>query len=76
MLSVRHEVFMEVARQLSFSKASEVLFISQPAVSKHIKALEGGYQVSLFDRLVSAIQLSVAGALLYNRLKTAKKITG
>lgn len=74
MLSVRHEVFMEVARQLSFSKASEVLFISQPAVSKHIKALEGGYQVSLFDRHGSAIQLSVAGALLYNRLKTAKKL--
>ncbi len=74
MLSVRHEVFMEVAKQLSFSKASEVLFISQPAVSKHIKALEANYQVSLFERNGHAIDLSTAGTLLFNRLKAAKKI--
>ncbi|MEJ7672104.1 MAG: LysR family transcriptional regulator [Chitinophagaceae bacterium] len=40
MLLQGHEIFIEVAANLSFSKASEILFISQPAISKHIKILE------------------------------------
>jgi len=50
MLSFKHEVFLEVARQLSFTKASQVLFISQPAISKHIHQLEEQYNTSLFER--------------------------
>ena len=46
MLSTRHEIFIEVASNLSFSRASEVLFISQPAISKHIKALEAFYKTT------------------------------
>ena len=74
MLSTRHEIFIEVANNLSFSKASEVLFISQPAISKHIKALEAFYKTTLFERKGNAIQLSKGGLLLLNRLKEAKKI--
>src|SRR3981081_56867 len=74
MLSTRHEIFMEVASNLSFSKASRVLFISQPAISKHIKALEDYYKVALFERKGNAIELSTAGKLLYERLKEAKNI--
>ena len=40
MISFSHRVFMEVAANLSFSKAAQTLFITQPAISKHIKALE------------------------------------
>ena len=65
---------MEVAANLSFSKASEILFISQPAISKHIKALEAFYKTSLFERKGNSIHLSPGGKLLYNRLKEAKKI--
>lgn len=74
MISTRHEVFMEVAQLLSFSKASQVLYMTQPAISKHIKALEIQYKTSLFNRKGHSIALSDAGRLLYNRLSEAKKI--
>jgi DNA-binding transcriptional LysR family regulator len=74
MLSARHEIFIEVATNLSFSKAGEVLFISQPAISKHIKALEAFYKTPLFERKGNGIQLSKGGTLLLSRLKEAKKI--
>jgi len=74
MLSTRHEIFIEVAATLSFSKAAEVLFISQPAISKHMKALETFYKTTLFERKGNAIQLTKGGHLLLARLKEAKKI--
>jgi DNA-binding transcriptional LysR family regulator len=74
MLSARHEVFIEVANQLSFSKASQVLFMSQQAISKHIKALEEKYKTHLFDRTGNTIRLSDAGKLLHNRLMQARKL--
>lgn len=74
MLSTRHEIFIEVASHLSFSKAAEILFISQPAISKHIKALETFYKTTLFERQGNAIQLTKGGLLLLAHLKEAKKI--
>ena len=65
---------MEVASNLSFSKASKILFISQPAISRHIKILESFYKTTLFERKGNALELSLAGKLLFNRLKEAKKI--
>ncbi|MBS0027522.1 LysR substrate-binding domain-containing protein [Chitinophaga sp. 22321] len=74
MLSNRHLVFMEVAHHKSFSRASEALFISQPAVSTHIKGLEEQYRTKLFERKGLQIELTEAGQLLYNRLLTVKHI--
>ena len=74
MLSNRHEVFYQVAVHLSFSKASQVLFISQPAISKHIKFLESYYKVSLFERKRNTIILTEAGHILYSQIKEAKRI--
>jgi DNA-binding transcriptional LysR family regulator len=74
MISNRHQVFMEVARQKSFSRASQELFISQPAISKHIKALEEQYKTKLFERKGLQIELTDAGKLLYDRLLTVKQI--
>jgi DNA-binding transcriptional LysR family regulator len=74
MISIRHEAFMAVAFHLSFSKASEVLFISQPAVSKHIKALEDKYKTTLFERKGNHIALTPAGRLLFERLNETRKI--
>jgi DNA-binding transcriptional LysR family regulator len=69
-----HEVFFEVASQLSFSKAADNLFISQPAVSKHIKLLEEQYQLSLFERKGNNIALTEEGNLLFEYVKKVKEL--
>jgi DNA-binding transcriptional LysR family regulator len=74
MLSVAHQVFLEVAANLSFSKAAHVLFITQPAVSKHVKILEDQYKVPLFERKGASILLTAAGKTLYNHLLKASEI--
>jgi DNA-binding transcriptional LysR family regulator len=65
---------MSVAEELSFSRASEFLFISQPAISKHIKLLEAAYKTKLFERNGLQIQLTTAGKLLHERLLAVKEI--
>jgi DNA-binding transcriptional LysR family regulator len=74
MLSFKHEVFIEVARQLSFTKASQILYISQPAVTKHIQQLEEHYKTSLFQRKGSAVVLTKAGQILFDFVLKAKAI--
>jgi DNA-binding transcriptional LysR family regulator len=74
MLSSQHEVFLEVARRLSFTKAGQSLFLSQSAVSKQVKALEEYYQIGLFERLGNAVALTPAGQLLYRKLQQAQQL--
>ena len=50
MSDFRLKVFYSVAKNLSFTKASQELFVSQPAITKHIRELESLYGVRLFDR--------------------------
>ncbi|WP_299760411.1 LysR family transcriptional regulator [uncultured Pontibacter sp.] len=74
MLSHKHLIFMEVARVLSFTKASEALFISQSAISKQVKRLEEYYKTGLFERSGNSISLTAAGKLLYQKLLEAKQL--
>ncbi len=74
MLSTSHTVFIEVAKELSFSKAAQTLFISQPAISNHIKMLEVQYQNALFNRKGNSISLTHAGEILYKYLEEALKV--
>lgn len=64
MLNFGHIVFLEVASHLSFSKAAEVLYISQPAVTKHIQSLEKQYKTNLFERKGNSVSLTANGKLL------------
>ena len=50
MSDFRLKVFYSVARNQSFTRAAKELFVSQPAVTKHIQELETAYQARLFDR--------------------------
>ena len=65
MLDFRLQVFYTVAKRLNFTKASAELYISQPAVTKHIKELEAQFKVSLFERSGNKrILLTPAGEML------------
>lgn len=64
MSDFRLKVFQSVAKNLSFTKASQELFISQPAITKHIQELETCYQARLFERQGNKILLTEAGKLL------------
>ncbi|NCC09971.1 MAG: LysR family transcriptional regulator [Bacteroidia bacterium] len=64
MSDFRLKVFQSVAKNLSFTKASQELFVSQPAITKHIQELEATYQTRLFDRQGGKISLTEAGTLL------------
>src|SRR5918912_2635806 len=60
----RLRVFQAVADQGSFSKAAHALFLSHPAVTQHVHALEAELGVPLFDRLGRRIALTPAGTAL------------
>jgi len=67
----RLKVFRAVAEHLNFHKAAEHLFLTQPAVTLQIKALEDDLGVRLFDRAAGRISLTRLGAIL---LRYAGKI--
>lgn len=69
-MDFRLKVFYTVANRLSFTKAANELFITQPAISKHIQELEENYKIKLFDRNGSKISLTPAGEVLLEHAKT------
>ncbi len=60
------KVFYVVATNGSFSKASEIMMISQPAISQSIKSLEEQLGVTLFIRTKKGILLTDEGNELFN----------
>ncbi len=58
------DTFVAVAETGSFSRAAERLFITQPAISKRIAALEDTVGAQLLDRLGRTVQLTEAGQIL------------
>lgn len=65
-------VFEVVARHLSYRRAAEELFLTQPAVSMQVKSLEKQLGVALFEQLGKRIHLTAAGheVLTYARTVT------
>lgn len=57
-------LFRTVASHLSYTKAAEMLYLSQPAVSQQIKALEQALGLRLFERKGRGIVLTQAGEVL------------
>lgn len=69
MNSLQIEYFLAVAKNLSFTKAAKVLFVSQPAISRQILALEDELGHSLFDRTNKVVSLTEVGDM-YSRFFT------
>ncbi|HWR08237.1 LysR family transcriptional regulator [Sporomusa sp.] len=59
--------FIEVAKQGSFTKAAQVLHVSQPSISKMVRNLEDELRVILIDRSARKIKLTDAGQALHER---------
>jgi DNA-binding transcriptional LysR family regulator len=67
-------VFYAVARLQSFTRAAEALFLTQPGISRHIKALEDYYKNRLFDRLGKKVILTQAGETLFRSVDKIFKL--
>ncbi len=58
-------IFQAVAQARSFTRAADVVHLTQPGVSKHIKQMEEYYGIPLFDRLGKKVALTQAGEILF-----------
>lgn len=64
MLDFRMETFLAVCQCMNFTRASEKLNITQPAVSQHIRFLEKHYNTKLFEYEGKKLKLTAAGEIL------------
>ena len=71
LIDLRLNTFITLAKIKNFTKAAEILNITQPAVSQHIKFLEEYYEVQLFKKQGRIIELTDEGKVL---LKYAEEI--
>ena len=67
-------VFVEVAENLSFSKAAEKLFVTHSAVSQNIKQLESFFDKKLFNRENKVISLTEFGERFYLKARESIRI--
>ncbi len=67
------QAFLAVAEAGSFSRAAERIYLTQPAISKRIAALEREIGARLFDRIGRGIHLTPAGAALLSRARALLK---
>ncbi|WP_459614848.1 LysR family transcriptional regulator [Bordetella sp. 2513F-2] len=67
-------IFATAARTLNFSRAAELLNLTQSAVSKHVGALEARLGCALFKRLPTGLRLTHAGALYLEKVAAALRL--
>lgn len=67
------EVFLTVAEKQSFTRAAEMLHMTQPAVSQYIRSLEQALGTKLLDRSNKYVRLNPAGQIVYHH---AREISG
>jgi DNA-binding transcriptional LysR family regulator len=59
-------IFQAVAQTRSFTRAADLVHLTQPGISKHIKQMEEYFGVPLFDRLGKKVALTQAGEILFD----------
>lgn len=67
------KIFFTVANEGNLTKASEKLYISQPAITQTIQKLEKGLNLQLFIRNKKGVILTKEGQLIFEELKNAKQ---
>lgn len=67
------EIFREVARHLSYTRAAEALNLTQPAVFAQVRQLEGQLQTELIERIGRQLHLTASGRAV---LETARAVLG
>lgn len=73
--NIRHlRVFLEVIASKSISKASKIVFLSQPAITQAISKLEASLKTSLFDRSNNGMFVSTTGEAYAYRVRRALQI--
>ena len=72
MMDFRMDTFVTVCQYLNYTKAAEILHITQPAVSQHIHYLENYYGTKLFVYEKKKMMLTQAGDMLYRAAVTMK----
>lgn len=64
-----YRIFVAVAKEENITKAAEKLNISQPAITKQIKNLEGQLFMTLFARKSKGLELTIEGKELFEKVK-------
>lgn len=70
---IQIDYFMAVAEHLSYTKAAQSLYVSQPSLSKQIALLENELDMQLFHRTKRKVQLTSSGVVLYKELYNIKQ---
>ncbi|GKX28045.1 LysR family transcriptional regulator [Vallitalea longa] len=75
MIDFKLLTFITVAKTKNFTKAADILNITQPGVSQHIKALEEYYKVKLFNKKGKQMELTSEGTLLFNHAEEVNRMS-
>lgn len=72
MIDFRFDTFLALCKTMNFTKAAQLLSITQPAVSQHIKFLESKYNTNLFTYKSKKLLLTLEGEALKNFIISMK----
>ncbi len=68
MLDYRLKTFLLLSKTLNYTRTAEILHMSQPAVSQHIRTLEKNYGFKFFEYSNRKLQLTELGKQLYQKV--------
>lgn len=74
MLFGNYEYFVAIVEAGSLTKASELLYVSQPSLSQYLKRLEANLGVELFDRSTSPLRLTYTGERYYQYVQQLMRL--
>lgn len=74
MLRIEDKYIIEIAKERSFSKAAEKLYIAQPSLSRYIINLEDKLGVKIFDRSKMPLEITEAGEKLIEYIYKCREL--